>query len=217
MFLEDQIAINEDNPEPRCACALLLDTSGSMDGERIAELNAGLAALRDEIMTDDLARLRVELGVITFDSNVTVVRDFAPVADFEPPVLTAQNQTFTGTAILTALAKLEARKAYYKQEGLPYFRPWLFLITDGKPEGEGPEKLQEAKERLALAQNNKHLKVFAVGVGDNVDLDEIGGGDGDEGRPPQGHFLQGDVRLALRKHEEGFFVETRHGGQAFVD
>ena len=31
-----------DNPEPRCACVLLLDASGSMSGKPIAQLNAGL-------------------------------------------------------------------------------------------------------------------------------------------------------------------------------
>jgi len=31
-----------DNPEPRCPCLLLLDTSGSMQGRPISELNAGL-------------------------------------------------------------------------------------------------------------------------------------------------------------------------------
>jgi len=31
-----------ENPEPRCPCVLLLDTSGSMSGEKIASLNAGL-------------------------------------------------------------------------------------------------------------------------------------------------------------------------------
>ncbi|MEI6428086.1 MAG: hypothetical protein WCO45_06800 [Pseudanabaena sp. ELA607] len=31
-----------ENPEPRCPCVLLLDTSGSMSGEKIAALNAGL-------------------------------------------------------------------------------------------------------------------------------------------------------------------------------
>ena len=31
-----------ENPEPRCPCLLLLDTSGSMAGKPIAELNAGI-------------------------------------------------------------------------------------------------------------------------------------------------------------------------------
>ena len=36
-----QLALTEfaDNPEPRCAVVLLLDTSGSMEGDAIAELN----------------------------------------------------------------------------------------------------------------------------------------------------------------------------------
>lgn len=35
----------EINPESRCACVLLLDTSGSMEGDKIAALNAGLRTL----------------------------------------------------------------------------------------------------------------------------------------------------------------------------
>ncbi len=31
-----------DNPDPRCAVVLLLDTSGSMSGQPIIELNKGL-------------------------------------------------------------------------------------------------------------------------------------------------------------------------------
>jgi hypothetical protein len=38
-----------ENPEPRCACLLLLDTSGSMGGAPIRELNAGLLAFKEEI------------------------------------------------------------------------------------------------------------------------------------------------------------------------
>ncbi len=54
------------NPEPRCACLLLLDTSGSMQGQPIAELNAGLVTLKDELMADAMAIQRVEIGVISF-------------------------------------------------------------------------------------------------------------------------------------------------------
>lgn len=38
-----------DNPEPRCPCILLVDTSGSMSGEPIKELNAGLVTFKDEL------------------------------------------------------------------------------------------------------------------------------------------------------------------------
>jgi hypothetical protein len=38
-----------DNPEPRCPCLLLLDTSHSMRGEPIRALNDGLVAFKDEL------------------------------------------------------------------------------------------------------------------------------------------------------------------------
>jgi hypothetical protein len=38
-----------DNPEPRCPCLLLLDTSHSMRGQPIRALNDGLIAFKDEL------------------------------------------------------------------------------------------------------------------------------------------------------------------------
>ena len=55
-----------DNPEPRCACLLLLDTSGSMGGEKIRELNAGIKLFQEELNGDSLAAKRVEVAVVTF-------------------------------------------------------------------------------------------------------------------------------------------------------
>ena len=44
----EEVVEFSDNPEPRCPCVLLLDTSGSMQGEPIAALNKGLQAFVDE-------------------------------------------------------------------------------------------------------------------------------------------------------------------------
>lgn len=41
-----------DNPEPRCACLLLLDTSGSMQGAKIEQLNAGLKEFARQLRSD---------------------------------------------------------------------------------------------------------------------------------------------------------------------
>lgn len=53
-----------ENSEPRCPCLLLLDTSGSMVGRPIDELNAGLQTFREELNADALAAKRVEVGLI---------------------------------------------------------------------------------------------------------------------------------------------------------
>ena len=59
-FIADVFA---ENPEPRCPCVLVLDTSGSMSGKPIDQLNAGYQALLTELLEDALASKRVELAV----------------------------------------------------------------------------------------------------------------------------------------------------------
>ena len=64
------------NPEPRCACVLVLDVSGSMKGEAIEALNRGVQSLIEELSADSLASRRVELSVVTFGNTVELVSDF---------------------------------------------------------------------------------------------------------------------------------------------
>lgn len=45
----DRVEFDDSNPEPRCPCVLLLDTSGSMNGSPISELNKGLQVFKDEL------------------------------------------------------------------------------------------------------------------------------------------------------------------------
>jgi len=52
-----------ENPKNRCPVILILDTSGSMAGKPIEELNRGVAALKEDILKDTKASLRVELAI----------------------------------------------------------------------------------------------------------------------------------------------------------
>jgi uncharacterized protein YegL len=153
-----------DNPEPRCPCVLLLDTSGSMIGEPLRALSEGLVALRDELGRDALARRRVELAVVTFGGEVKVRQDFVTADNFTPAELMATGLTPMGTAVLQALDMIEARKAQYKANGVAYYRPWVFLITDGAPEGESAEQMAKAAERIKADEAAKRVAFFAVAV-----------------------------------------------------
>ncbi len=74
------------NPEPRCPCVLLLDVSGSMSGEPINQLNAGLSTFRDELAADALALKRVEVAITTFGPT-KVEAPFTTASAFEPPAV----------------------------------------------------------------------------------------------------------------------------------
>jgi uncharacterized protein YegL len=153
-----------DNPEPRCPCVLLLDTSSSMAGEPLAALEAGLDVFRDELQRDPLARQRVEVAMVTFGSPVEVVRTFETVDRFELPPLQPRGQTPLGTALLQALDLIESRKVLYRAHGVTYSRPWLFLITDGMPQGEPWELTRQAVRRLRAEEAAGRILVHVVGV-----------------------------------------------------
>ncbi len=147
------------NPEPRCPCILLLDVSGSMNGRPINELNAGLVTFRDELLADPLALKRVELGIVTF-GPVHVEQPFTSAANFFPPSLFAQGDTPMGAAITKALDMVEERKREYRANGISYYRPWIFLITDGAP----TDEWQAAANKVFRGEEDKRFAFFSIGV-----------------------------------------------------
>jgi uncharacterized protein YegL len=148
-----------DNPDPRCPCVLVLDRSGSMNGRPIAELNAGLQQFRTELMGDELAARRVELAVVPFGPLVRG-STFHPPHAFLPQTLAAGGDTPTGAAVEYAIDLVESQKATYRQHGVPYYRPWIILITDGQP----TDAWQRAAERIRDGEQRKSFSFFAIAV-----------------------------------------------------
>lgn len=154
------------NPSQRCPCVLLLDVSGSMRGKPIEELNAGLVVLKDELSADPLASRRVQIGVITF-GPVEAITEFVDAGAWSPPQLVSKGDTPMGAAIERGLQMLEAQKAIYRNSGIPHYRPWVFLITDGGP----TDSWQTAAQLVREGEAGNKFKFFAVGVeGANFDI-----------------------------------------------
>jgi uncharacterized protein YegL len=149
-----------ENAEPRCPCALILDTSESMRGARIDALNAGLRALRDDLLHHPVAQKRVEIAIVEFNSTARVVQDFATAENFRPPTLTASGVTEMSAGINQALDMIQQRKSKYRSNGVPFYRPWAFLITDGHP----TSSVDEVARRIREDEQNKRVVFFSVGV-----------------------------------------------------
>jgi len=160
-----------ENPEPRVPCVLIVDTSTSMHGPRIDELNAGLQHYRDELLNDPLAAKRVEVAVVTFGGRVRRLMEFVTATAFDPPKLQVIGGTPMGQAIKIALDMIEERKENYREHGIAYYRPWAFLITDGEPN----DHWKPVVSRVQRGEDEKSFCFFAVGVeGANMEvLEEI--------------------------------------------
>ena len=155
------------NTEPRCACALVLDNSYSMHGPKIDQLNTALIEFQNSLSRDLLALKRVEIAIVTF-GPVRVAQPFTTVDRLSMPPLVADNDTPMGEAVTTALKLIDDRKASYRQAGVPYFRPWMFLLTDGLP----TDDISAACRAVQRAEASKSLSFFGVGV-DTADMAQL--------------------------------------------
>lgn len=159
-----------DNPESRCPVVLILDVSASMEGAPIEALNTGLAAFKYDIEQDELASLRVEVGIITFGETIKVVQDFTTIDNFTPPQFETAGKTPLGGAIDAGLDLLDQRKIVYRESGVQYYRPWVFLITDGAPTDGA--KWVEAAARVRRLEADNCLSFFTIAV-EGADMDVL--------------------------------------------
>lgn len=152
--------------EQHLPCVILADTSGSMK-YAMEELKEGLEILGETLCEDDTARGRVEVCIISFDDTARVETPFGPVSEYYVPELTCGGRTAMHAAVDLALSKIEERKQEYRRIGTPYYRPWIFMLTDGAPNDEDHGEFS----RLLEAQRARHCTFFPVGIGNGVNYE----------------------------------------------
>lgn len=181
---EDAATLDPNKIEPtvaRTPTILVLDTSWSMtktggqSKSRIDLLNEALEFFKDEVESENTAKDRVDVAVVTFGGEVSIESDFTPIDDWKPPTLEASGNTPMGTAIETAFDLDEDRKAEYREHGLGYNRPLIWLLTDGEPTDmeEGDQQWNRIQDFLEEGTKDNHLLFFAMGVGEEANMDVL--------------------------------------------
>lgn len=168
-FTEDPLPIINEG-ERHVAAVVACDTSGSTTGAPNKEMNQGLVDLGTALREDSLALGRAELSIISFNSAVNTEMSFRPATQYEAPKLSANGLTAMNEAINASLDALEARKEEYKNQGISYYRPWMFLLTDGAPTD--TELEAQTKERLRNAIRNRKVVYMPMGIG-NADIEKL--------------------------------------------
>ena len=145
--------------ERHVACVFLLDVSGSMNRQdAIGKLNEGMIRFKEYMQNDSKISNVVDVAVVTFGQTVSVIQDFIPVSELNLPVLKANGQTPLGEALKKGIELIDRRKEVYKATGTPYFRPWLFCLTDGIP----TDDWHDAASKLKQIEDAKGVLAWCV-------------------------------------------------------
>ena len=168
-YLDNSLDIS--NPAPRCPVILLLDVSGSMAGTPINELNQGYRQFLQETANDEAASMSVELEVITFGDTAEVHQPFASISNIgpNPAAFQAAGLTSMGMALELADDHLKARRQKYRDNGIAAYRPWVVLMTDGKPNDNWKHPAAQIR---SLAEKGK-INYLGVAIGSGVDMNTL--------------------------------------------
>ena len=168
------------NQEQKCMCVFVLDVSGSMRGEKLDALNQGLRDFYNEIksgeggISEKLIE-QLEVAIIQYDEEAKILREPKLLDEEEIlPVLEERGSTTeTVVAMEEAIKMVEDRKAWYKETGQKYYRPWIVVMTDGEPYGDRATAadIDAISSRVAVETEGKKYFVMGIGVGEaNMDL-----------------------------------------------
>lgn len=159
---------DEENYRQRVPCVIVMDCSSSMEGTPIAALNEGLKKFEEELKADEKARrsariMLIRVGGFKGDPNEVQIRvPFQDAREFSAPREEASGTTPLGEAVILALQKIDEEKTYLRSQGLSYHRPWLFVMSDGKP-NEGPAWTRACAECLR-APDERRASIFPIAI-----------------------------------------------------
>jgi uncharacterized protein YegL len=170
------------NQEQKCLCVLVLDVSGSMRGNKLDALNQGVRDFFTQIQTADGVSEstvdQLEIAIIQYDEEVKILRDPKLLEEGElPPTLTERGSvTETVLAMEEAIQLVADRKAFYKETGQAYYRPWIILMTDGEPYGNkaSAADIDAIAQRVAADAKDKRYMMIGIGVGEEANMELLG-------------------------------------------
>ncbi len=155
---------------------ILADTSGSMRGDKINELNLAIREMISALIAADDIRGKFQICIITFGGEVKTIQELADVDSISLSELTASGNTPMGHAFAVLKDMIEDRNIVTSRA----YTPTIVLISDGIPtdcsEGMYQRKNYfdwEPLKELHSGDRSSKCQRLALGIGEDADADML--------------------------------------------
>lgn len=171
----DDILIIDEIPRKMMVLFFVIDTSSSMTGTKIGEVNSAIEEILPELkdISDSNPDAEVRIAILSFNSEVLwITPETGPV---DPGVyvwrdLNANGMTRMGAAFEELESKLHADK--FMKSATSSYAPVIFLMSDGMPT-ETEEQFQSGLNKLKANKWFKSGIKVALGIGQDADLNVL--------------------------------------------
>jgi len=126
---------------------LLLDTSGSMNGEPIEAVKNGVQMMISSLRQNPQAIETAFLSVITFNSTATQLIPLTDLASFQMQDIKAGGTTALGEALRLTAQCIDREVQQTTTDKKGDWKPLVFIMTDGIPTDSWQNGLAEFKRR----------------------------------------------------------------------
>lgn len=141
---------------------ILIDTSGSMQGEPIESVKVGLADMIASLRLDPYALETVCISLITYDKDVKQILPLTALEDLQLPniIVPDSGPTFMGAALNLLCKVYDAEVNMGSREQKGDWMPLLFVLTDGKP-----SDIQMYEDAVANIKKRQFTNIVACAAG----------------------------------------------------
>ncbi len=143
----------------------VLDCSESMVGEKLKQMEEGIAAIVKTLRTDPHALETVHISVIAFAGTAKTIAPMVEVVSFYPPKLPLGGGTSLGAALDVLMENIDKNVVKTTSDKKGDWKPIVYLFTDGHPTDNPTQSISRWNSSYAKKSN-----LIAVGLGKSVDL-----------------------------------------------
>lgn len=143
----------------------LIDTSESMVGTPIEQVQEGMRTIIQSLRVDPYALETVFISIIVFAGKAKVLSPLTELYKFYPPTFPIGGGTSLGAGLDALMNDIDHSVKRNTMEEKGDWKPIIFMFTDGNPTDNYHAAFRRWNDRY-----RKHCSLVAVSIGDNVNV-----------------------------------------------
>ncbi|WP_207665157.1 hypothetical protein [Clostridium sp. OM05-9] len=134
-----------------------------MKKEAITSLNASINRFKEELCKEERVRNILDVAIVEFNSTIRRVQKCCPVEYMESVNLIANGGTDVKKELKMTIDMVRKRSHFYYEDiGMPLYKPWIVMITDGYPN----TSIDEIAAKVADLEKRECLYLWSLAMED---------------------------------------------------